>query len=138
MTTRDQVVAEARTWLSTPYHHMGRIKGVGVDCGQILIEVFSTVGMMPRIETGYYPHDWHFHRDEERYLGWIKQFAHQVETPQPGDIALFKFGRCISHGAIVLDWPMMIHAYHDRGVVYESANSLEMKGRLDSFWSMFK
>jgi len=28
MSQRDEVVAEAETWLRTPYHHMGRVKGV--------------------------------------------------------------------------------------------------------------
>lgn len=26
-----KAVAEAVTWLGTPYHHQGRVKGVGVD-----------------------------------------------------------------------------------------------------------
>lgn len=32
MTTRADLVAEARTWVGTRYHHQGRLKGVGVDC----------------------------------------------------------------------------------------------------------
>lgn len=30
-----EAVTEALTWLGTPYHHQGRIKGVGVDCRSI-------------------------------------------------------------------------------------------------------
>lgn len=30
--TRAQVVAQARTWLGTPYVHQARLKEVGVDC----------------------------------------------------------------------------------------------------------
>ena len=26
-----EAVSEAMTWLGTPYHHQGRVKGVGVD-----------------------------------------------------------------------------------------------------------
>jgi len=26
------VTEEARVWLGTPYHHMGRVKGAGTDC----------------------------------------------------------------------------------------------------------
>lgn len=29
---RERLVAEARSWLGTRYHHLGRVKGVGVDC----------------------------------------------------------------------------------------------------------
>lgn len=32
MTTRSQIVAEARTWIGTKYRHQGRKKGVAVDC----------------------------------------------------------------------------------------------------------
>jgi NlpC/P60 family putative phage cell wall peptidase len=32
MTTREQIVAAARGWLGTPYHHQASVKGVGCDC----------------------------------------------------------------------------------------------------------
>ena len=38
---RDLIVEETKSWLRTPYHHQGAIKGVGVDCAMILIKVFS-------------------------------------------------------------------------------------------------
>ena len=70
MTRRLQVIAEAETWLRTPYHHMGRIKGGGTDCLMLLAEVFEAAGVIPRIEVPFYPPDWHLHRDAERYLAW--------------------------------------------------------------------
>ncbi len=39
-----EAVQEALTWLGTPYHHQGRIKGVGVDCGTLICEVYEKVG----------------------------------------------------------------------------------------------
>ena len=30
--TRSDVVAAARGWLDTPFHHQGRVRGVGMDC----------------------------------------------------------------------------------------------------------
>ena len=35
MNKNQLAVAEALTWLGTPYHHQGRVKGVGVDCRSI-------------------------------------------------------------------------------------------------------
>jgi NlpC/P60 family putative phage cell wall peptidase len=32
MTTREQIVASARSWLGTPYHHQASVRGVGCDC----------------------------------------------------------------------------------------------------------
>lgn len=109
---RAAVVAEALSWQGTPYHHMATLKGVGTDCGQFLICVYRNVGLIPATDTGAYRMDWHFHRDDERYLRFVEQFAAQVPgPPQPADIVLYKFGRVISHGAIVIEWPQIIHAY---------------------------
>lgn len=107
---RNAVVAEARSWLRTPYRHMGRVKGRGVDCAMLLIEVYSRVGKIQSFDPGYYPNDWMLHRSEERYLGWVEKYAKQVDAPERGDVVLFKVGRCFAHGAIVLDWPVCIHA----------------------------
>jgi hypothetical protein len=32
MVTREAIVAAARSWLGTPYHHQASLKGVGSDC----------------------------------------------------------------------------------------------------------
>jgi NlpC/P60 family putative phage cell wall peptidase len=117
---RAAVVAEARSWLRTPYQHHARVKGAGVDCGQILIAVYADAGVVADFDPGEYPSDWMFHRDQERYLGFVTERCRPVETPKPGDIVLFKFGRCISHGGIVTAWPEIIHAYHGHGVILDN------------------
>jgi cell wall-associated NlpC family hydrolase len=65
---RRAVVAEAASWLRTPYHHMGRVKGGGVDCLMLLAEVYEAAGVIPHVEIPFYPPDWHLHRGVERYL----------------------------------------------------------------------
>lgn len=137
MTIRAEIVAVALAWLNTPFHHAGRVKGVGVDCLQLLVAVYSEVGLLPAVDTGHYPRDWHFHKSEERYLDAVSGHANQVDVPLPGDLALFKFGRCVSHAAIVIDWPLCIHAYFGQGVVeVDAVNGAELAGRLHSFWSL--
>lgn len=32
MVTREAIIAAARSWLGTPYHHQASLKGVGSDC----------------------------------------------------------------------------------------------------------
>ncbi len=108
---RAAVVAEARTWINTPYHHRGRVKGAGTDCAMILCAVFERAGVTPRVEVEHYPPDWHLHRGVERYLGKLLEHGLQIDGPPlPADIAVFRFGRCFSHGAIVVEWPLVIHA----------------------------
>ena len=141
---RAAVVAEARAWLRTPYHHMGRVKGAGVDCATLLAEVYARAGVIPPQTIPFYPPDWHLHRDAERYLGFVLEHAvelsaisSQLSADQPSeliadglkltaslpaDIALWRFGRCFSHGAIVVDWPLVIHAYVGKGCVMEDAS----------------
>lgn len=109
---RVAVVAEARTWLRTPYHHQGRVKGAGVDCAMLLCDVYYRCGLIPFIDPRPYPPDWYLHRSEERYLGWVEKFAQPLESvPLPGDLVVWRFGRCFAHGAIVQEWPLVIHAY---------------------------
>jgi len=137
--TRQAIIREARQWLGTPFHHQGRVRGVGVDCLQLLIGVYSAVGLMAEIDVGPYPWDWHFHKSEQRYLKGMKKHAKKVAKPLPGDAAMFTFGHCASHAAIVIDWPQCIHAYHGQGVVETDAvNGAELSGRLHSFWSILK
>src|SRR5438309_8526646 len=107
---RNEICAIARSWLGTPYHHMGRVKGAGVDCAMFPLEVYREAGLIKSIEIPYYPQQWMLHRSEEIYLGVVQRHAREIEQPAPGDFVLYHFGRCWSHGAIVLDWPLIIHA----------------------------
>lgn len=124
MSARDKIISEALGWLNTPYHHEADVKGAGVDCAMLLVRVYRDAGLIPAIDPRPYPADWMLHRDEERYLGWVKQYADQVTEPQPGDVVLYKVGRCFAHGGIVLAWPDIIHAFRDEGAV--------VRGRFDT------
>lgn len=137
--SRAAVLEEALSWLGTPYHPHGRVKGAGVDCAMLLGEVFHACGMLPDDwAPGYYAPDWHLHRSEELYLQGIQKYAKPVTgDPKPGDIALFKFGRTTSHGAIVVQWPRLVHAYKGRGVCLMDATDGELDGRYQGSWTMF-
>lgn len=142
MGERLAVCAEALSWLGTPYHSHGRVKGAGVDCGTILIEVFSACGLVPGYDPGDYAVDWHLHKNEELYLESVNKFArfksNNIADALPGDVPLFKYGRTVSHSGLMLNTPTMIHAYMGRGVVLDDASNGEFPGRfvgLYSIWS---
>jgi cell wall-associated NlpC family hydrolase len=138
MNLRSLVRAEAESWLRTPYHHMGRVKHGGTDCLMLLAEVYRDAGVIPQTDIGFYPPDWHLHRDAERYVEGLLRFAREVEQPpREGDVALFKFGRCFSHGAIVVAWPQLIHAWWDAGVVRGTADQPPLSGRPVRFFDPF-
>ena len=135
---RVAVTREAETWLGTPYHHMGRVKGAGTDCLMMLAEVYEAADVVPHIEVPFYSPDWNLHRDAERYLEGIMGYAREIPgPPQPGDVALFKFGRCFAHGAIVIEWPRLIHAWHSAGVLYADAEQPQLAGRPVRFFDPF-
>ena len=133
---RAAVIAEARSWLRTPYHHAARLKGVGVDCAQILIGVFSapSVALIPPIIVANYSPQWHLNRSTQRYLAIVEEHAKRElgadETPLPGDVVLWQFARCFSHGAIVIAWPRVIHAYVGRNVCEEDAEAAHYLARI--------
>lgn len=135
---RAAVVEEARTWIGTPFHHAARVKGAGVDCLMLLAEVYERAGVAGHVEPPFYVPDWHLHRDAERYAEGLLRYARPITAPpDPGDIALFRFGRTFSHGAIVVDWPRLIHAYWAIGVVWGEATLHPLKGRAVRFYTPF-
>lgn len=119
---RSAVVAEALTWLGTPYHHQGRLKGVGVDCIGLVIGVCHALKLTDYDITGY----------SKRPDGSLKQtMATQLnviqrEHAKPGDILLFAFGSVPVHVGLLIDQDTLIHAY--------SPNKKVVQNSLDARW----
>jgi cell wall-associated NlpC family hydrolase len=120
---RAAIVAEAKTWYGTKYHICAGIKGKGggVDCFQLLYRVFKHVGLMPE-RTWDYKNARSFITDKNPlYLRTIMEFADEVPETNvlPGDVVMYK-NSCFpvfTHAAIVLNWPVVIHAAIGQGVI---------------------
>jgi cell wall-associated NlpC family hydrolase len=136
---RAAVVAEALSWIGTPYRTAQRVKGRdgGVDCLTLVAEVYARAGAVPHVEIPFYPADWHLHRGVERYLEGVLRHAREVTEPEPGDLALFRFGRCFAHGAVTVAWPRLVHAWNGMGVVEADARQPLLAGRAARFFSPF-
>lgn len=120
---RAQVVAAAREWVRTPWKHRSAALGSGVDCARLLLEVGVRSKMVERFDPKFYTHDWHHHRNEERFIEALSERMVEVESAGepikergrefsvlPGNVLIWKNGRTFSHGAIVSEWPMVVHA----------------------------
>jgi cell wall-associated NlpC family hydrolase len=132
---RNRVVKIAHTWLKTKYHHEGRVKGIGIDCAMLIAEVYIEADLIPRTDIGHYSPDWHKNKAQERYMEVVLGYAREVDAPLPGDMALWQFGRTFSHGSLVIEWPLVIHAYIDQPCCLENvdqANWLKYRGEKDS------
>jgi len=131
---RTAIVAAARAWNGTPYHHMADVKGVGCDCAMLLVRVYCDLGLVEPFDPRPYPRDWHLHRGEERYLDFLFARTIEVAAPAPGDVILFRYGRCFSHGGIVTiaDPLTIVHAFHPARVVLEEgvAHNAQVAARL--------
>jgi cell wall-associated NlpC family hydrolase len=133
---RAAVVAEALSWVGTPFRHSTRIKGLGVDCANLLVAAFA--GLVDVTFPPYSP-DWFLHSDRERLLEVISLHATRVDAPLAlGDIATFRFGRAVSHAGIIvaLDPLTIVHAYRPlRGVeLHDIDEGSGLGRRLDSVW----
>jgi cell wall-associated NlpC family hydrolase len=115
---RKAIVAEALSWVGTPYVSNAMIKGPkgGTDCAMILIGIYAAVGLIPKeFDPRPYPPQWHVHRNEEKYLNYVLQFVKQTKNPPerkplPGDLVMFKMNKVFAHGGVIIDWPLIIHA----------------------------
>src|SRR5579885_82297 len=125
---RGAVVAEALSWEGTAFHHMGRRKirrtadGAvadrgGADCAYATLLIYRAAvpQRVPALQFGYYAPTWNLTRAGaagERYLATVLALpgVREVETPGPGDLALFRWGLAWAHGAVVIQWPMIAHA----------------------------
>lgn len=109
------MVAEARTWIATPYHRMAQVKGVGVDCAQLPLAVYAAVGIIPPTAVAAYSSQWNLHKTKEVYLGHVRRFAAEIDpaTVREGDFLIWRYGLTFSHGGIVCDADPLsvIHAF---------------------------
>lgn len=116
------IVAQARTWLGTPFQHQGRIKGHGVDCGGLLIGVGRELGLAVP-ETPAYSMSPDPALIADALARWCVAIR-RVEMA-PGDIGLFSFAGEPRHVGIFSDIGL-IHAWAKPGGVVEH--------RLDDVW----
>lgn len=129
---RDKIIKEAVSWIGTPWHHEGRVKGAGVDCGLFILEVFERCGLVPHIDVPHYGLDFMRHSNEEWFLNYILTYAGELGPDVehlPGDVIMYKVGKLYAHGAIVKEWPVIIHSSRPcRGVCYENFNNSALYG----------
>lgn len=146
MRTREEVVAEARSWIRTPYHLAADVKGAGVDCAMLVLRVYADLGMIEPFDPRPYSSDWMLHRSEEIYLKLVQDRAREIarEDALPGDVVLFKVARCYAHGGIITSVkPLrMVHAYKNARMVIEEIieNNAEITNKLGtakfaSYWA---
>ncbi|MFG1301695.1 NlpC/P60 family protein [Xanthobacter sp. V3C-3] len=117
---RAAILAEARSWIGTPYLHRASLKGHGADCLGLVRGVWrALVGPEPEPLPPYAP-DW----AEAGRRETLADTAHRClvaiapDAAQPGDVLLFRFRAHLpaKHAAILSEGGRMIHAYDGASV----------------------
>ncbi len=124
MITRAAIIAEARSWIGTPYRHQASLKGVACDCLGLVRGVYRfAYGEEPE-KAPAYSSDWaEAGREETLYRAALR---HLFEVPQadrqPGDVLLFRWrpNLPMKHCAILVAPGRVVHAYDAAGKVYET------------------
>ena len=122
--TRLRVVAAARSWLGTPYHHQASLRGVGCDCLGLVRGVWRELyGSEPEAVPPYDQH-WAQHADGETLaLAAMRHLeACEPAVALPGDVLLFRWRDHLpaAHCAILSEPGSIVHA-HDGAAVGEVA-----------------
>jgi NlpC/P60 family putative phage cell wall peptidase len=119
----EQVVLQARTWLHTPYHHQGRLKGVGVDCAGLVIGVAHELGLSTFDISGYTARP---DGDSLRQACQAQMRPLALDQLRPGDVLLFRFDAHPGHLGFLSAAQTLLHAYLPRRKVVEHS--------LDATW----
>src|SRR4026207_1690547 len=93
--TRTRIVAIARTWLGTPYHHQASLKGVGTDCIGLVRGIWRELyGPEPQALPAY-TRDWPEAHPCRPLLEAPRRHLVEVSPTeaQPGDVLIFRWRR---------------------------------------------
>lgn len=115
------IVAEARSWIGTPYRHQASLRGVGCDCLGLLRGVWRNVmGAEPELPPPYSP-DW-AEAGADTLVAAARRHLIEIDVAvfEAGDVLLFRWRDNLpaKHCAIATLRDTMIHA-HDGACVAE-------------------
>ena len=95
MVKTNPVVEEALSWIGTPYHHQGSVKGVGADCLGLVRGVFREVyGFDPEgVDLNYAP-DWGNSHGKNTLAETGALYLDEIPLSEvvPGDVLLMRYG----------------------------------------------
>lgn len=126
MTPAD-IVAAARSWLGTPYHHQAAVKGAGCDCLGLVRGVYAELYGKPAETPPPYSRDWAEAAGAETMLDAARRHLTEIDprAATAGDVVIFRL-RAVAmakHAAILSADDRMIHAVEGAPVCEVHLNS---------------
>lgn len=117
----DDFILAARSYVSTPFHHGGRLPGVGLDCIGVLVCAAKQVGL-PHRDVAAYP----LRPNGQLPIELDAQLV-RVPVAHPGDVLLMAFDAEPHHVALYTG-DTIIHAY-------ASVRRCVEQPMVDAWWS---
>ncbi|HXE00844.1 MAG TPA: NlpC/P60 family protein [Hyphomicrobium sp.] len=112
--TREAIVAAARAWLGTPYHHQASARGIGTDCLGLVRGVWRDLYGSDAETPPAYSRDWAEAGGRETMLEAASRHLEPIKISaiDVGDVIVFRLrsGVVAKHSAIVSGPSTMIHA----------------------------
>lgn len=135
----DEIVAEARSWLGTPWHHQASVRGVGCDCAGLVRGVGNALGLMdcrPDGPGGDLFAGYGRKPEPRRMLRTLDYFMDRrpAGVIEPGDVLLMRFNRDPQHLAILTGEGTIVHALASAGGAVEHRLSPEWRARVVAAW----
>lgn len=120
MSLRDAVIAEARSWIGTPYHHQAAVKGVGCDCLGLARGVWRAVYGSDPEQPPAYSRDWAetLRRETLAEAASRHMIPVALDAIAPGDLLLFAISADApaKHCGILVAPDRMVHAVESHPV----------------------
>lgn len=134
MTIAQDFAAAALQLVGTPWHHQGRLPGVGLDCVGVAVAAARTCGIdVEDLQNYTLPAD----PNAFLMLLAVNCVADAVPTFEAGRIAVFRIGPHPQHLAVVVDGDRIVHGLDRkrRAVVVESLTDA-WRYRAHSTWRL--
>ncbi|MDD2324585.1 MAG: NlpC/P60 family protein [Alphaproteobacteria bacterium] len=114
----ETMIAAARGCLGTPFHHQGRVAGVGLDCIGLIVLAMRAAGLSVEDQTDYAP------RPDGASLiaaliahGWRPTETGGIHG---GDVLVFRYDHQPQHVALATSPTTLIHSFAPVGKVVET------------------
>ena len=125
--SRDHVVAAARAWIGTPYHHQASAKNIGADCLGLIRGVWRDLyGEEAEAAPGY-SRDWGEVNGMETLIeAALRHMSFcAIGEAKPGDVLIFRMkqGAIAKHAGILATPITMVHAVEGRRAVEVSLSA---------------
>jgi len=120
--SREDIVAMARSWVGTPYHHQAAARGIGCDCLGLVRGLYREIAGDEPADIPPYSRDWAEARRRETLLEGAARYLAPVtglDEAASGDVLVFRLrgSAMAKHAGILTSENTMVHAQEKTGCV---------------------